>query len=72
MSVTRKVSPLEVMKVFAKEHRIRRIQARRQKLRGKINDLFAQIRELEDEDEAWSDRENELTWSIEQSGVYDD
>lgn len=72
MSVTRKVSPIDVLRVFHKENRIRRIQARRQKLRGKINDLFAQIRELEDEDEAWSDRENELTWAIEKSGVYDD
>lgn len=72
MSVTRKVSPLDVLRVFHKENRIRRIQSRRQKLRGKINDLFAQIRELEDEDEAWSDRKDQLTWAIEKSGVYDD
>lgn len=72
MSVTRKVSPLDVLRVFHKENRIRRIQARRKKLRVRINDLFAQISELEDEDEAWSDREDKLTWAIEKSGVYDD
>lgn len=72
MTAKRKVSPLQVMSVFIKEDRIRRIQKRRKGIAGKIRDLQAEIETLEDEDSAWSDREDALTWEIEESGVYDD
>lgn len=72
MSVKRKISPFDALRVFAMERRVERIQKHRKKLRLKINDLHGQISDLEDQDQAWSDREGDLESKIEHSGVFDD
>jgi TolA-binding protein len=71
MSVQNKVAPITVFQVWNWEKRAERLKKRQKKNTARINDLFAQIRELEDENEALGDREGDLLSKIEHSGVYD-
>ncbi len=71
MSVQNKVAPITVFQVWNWEKRAERLKRRQKKNTARINELFAQIRDLEDLNEALGDREGDLLSKIEHSGVYD-
>tara|TARA_R100001086_G_scaffold225289_1_gene143529 strand:+ start:666 stop:881 length:216 start_codon:yes stop_codon:yes gene_type:complete len=71
MSVQNKVAPITVFQVWNWEKRAERLKKRQKKNTARINELFAQIRDLEDLNEALGDREGDLLSKIEHSGVYD-
>lgn len=68
----KRVSPMQVLRVFHKERRIERIKAKRKKISSQIHELEMQIEELCNLDDALSEREGRLIQEVEFSGVYDD
>jgi len=71
MSLSNRIAPIEVIKVWSKERRVERIKRKRSKLAAERQDLYRKLEENEQLDEALSDREGDLLSEIEHSGVYE-
>lgn len=71
MSMSDRIAPIDVIKVFIKENRVKRIKRKRAKLAAERQEIYHQLQKNEELDQALSDREGDLTSQIEHSGVYD-
>jgi len=67
----KRITPIDALRVFAKEKRVERIQRKRKRIAMQINHLQAEISDLEDLDQALSGREGDLEHEIEMSGVFE-